>query len=110
MASLRSDLSTKRTVELTTQRSISSRASSSRIGLTKRHGPHHGAHRSTTTVGAAFVSTSNVDSFASTTQASGLPHLPQCGAPRSLGPMRFFALQLAHVKIEIGLGSATVRS
>ena len=85
-------------------------ASSSRIGDTNRHGPHQGAQRSTTTVGAAFVSTSNVDSFASTTQARGLPQLPQWGAPRSLGPMRFFAPQLAQVRIEIGLGSGTARS
>jgi hypothetical protein len=31
-----------------------------------------------------------------------LPHVPQCGAPRSLGAIRLRAPQLAHVRIEIG--------
>src|SRR4029077_14567194 len=84
-----------------------SRASSSRIGLTNRHGPHQGAHRSTTTVGAAFVSTSNVVSLASTTQGRGLPHVPQWGAPRSAGALGFLAPQSAQVRREIGRGSVT---
>ena len=49
------------TLTLTTfNRPASSRESSSRIGPTNRHGPHQGAQRSTTTVGAARVSSSNV--------------------------------------------------
>ena len=66
------------TLTLTTlTRPACSRANASSIGLTIRHGPHHGAQRSTTTVGAAFASTSNVDSSASTTHGSGLPQVPQ---------------------------------
>src|SRR5918994_2410614 len=78
------------------------RANASSIGLTMRHGPHHGAHRSRTTVGDAFVSASNVSWSASTTHASGLPHVPQCGAPLALGRIRFTARQSAHVNRETG--------
>lgn len=61
-----------------------------------------------TTVGDAFASTSKVASFASTTQGSGLPHVPQWGAPRSLGPIRFDAPQTGHLRTEIGLGLVDV--
>src|SRR5687767_2931781 len=74
------------------------------MGETKRHGPHQGAQRSITTVGWAFASTSNVDSSASTTHASGLPHLAQNGEPRSLAPIRFGVPQLAHTRVWTGFG------
>src|SRR4029079_16150461 len=72
------------------------------MGLTNRHGPHHGAQRSTSTGGAAFASTSNVASVAFTTHGNGLPHLPQCGAPRGAGRIVFFVPQFAHTSVEIG--------
>jgi hypothetical protein len=59
-------------------------------------------------VGAARVSTSNVESSAFTTQGKGLPHLPQCGAPRSLGVMLFFVPQLAQVSTEIGPAAVVI--
>src|SRR5438045_9314948 len=97
------------TLTLTTlSRPAYSRARSARIGLTKRHGPHHGAQRSTTTAGAAFASTSNVESVASTTHGRIVWHLPQNGAPRSLGPIRFFAPQFGHSRTEIGPGPERV--
>ena len=67
-----------------------------------RHGPHHGAQRSTTTAGAASASTSNVWSVASTNHGSGLPQLPQCGAPLALGRILFFLPQLAQVRMLSG--------
>src|SRR4029079_15564611 len=78
------------------------------IGLTMRHGPHHGAQRSITTVGEAFASISKVDSSASTTHGSGLPHVPQCGAPRALGRIRVTAPQFVRVSRETGPRSVVV--
>src|SRR5437879_5872171 len=87
---------------MTLSRPGNSRASCSRIGDTKRQGPHHGAHRSTRTVAVVCASISNVASVASTTHGSGLPQVPQCGAPRGLGRIVLRAPQLAQTMIETG--------
>src|SRR5688572_885622 len=75
----------------------SSPASFSRAGLTMRHGPHHGAHTSTST-GRLDSSTTlwNSSSFASTTQRSGVLHFPQRGMPLATAGTRFLAPQLPH--------------
>lgn len=75
---------------------------SSRMGPTIRHGPHHGAQRSTTTAGAALASMSNVSSVAFTSHGRTLAQLPQCGAPRALGRILFFLPQFGQVRIDIG--------
>lgn len=63
-------------------RPASSVASCSRIGLTVRHGPHHGAHRSTITGSEVRSATSaNVASSASATQGNGDLQRPQRGVP-----------------------------
>src|SRR4051794_21730093 len=81
----------------TLSRPVYSAASCSRIGETKRHGPHHGAHRSTTTETAARDSTGKVASVASTTHGSAAPQLPQNGVPRSLGRILFDFEQFGQV-------------
>src|SRR4051794_17146363 len=81
----------------TFKRPVYSAASCSRMGETKRHGPHHGAHRSTTTETEAFDSTGKVASVASTTQGRAVPQLPQNGVPRSLGRILFDFEQLGQV-------------
>ena len=87
---------------ITFRRPAYSRDSSSRMGLTNRHGPHHGAQRSTTTETAAWASTSNVASVASTSQGSRSPHLPQVGTPLGLGRIRFRAPQFLQVSVDCG--------
>jgi hypothetical protein len=72
------------------------------MGPTIRHGPHHGAQRSTMTAGAALASTSKVLSVALTSHGRTLPQLPQCGAPRSLGRIRLLLPQLVHTSVETG--------
>src|SRR4029079_19268354 len=78
----------------------SSPASFSRAGLTIRQGPHHGAHTSTST-GRPHSSTTawNSSSAASTTQRSGVPHLPQRGMPSATAGTRFLAPQLPHATL-----------
>ena len=91
------------TLTLTTfSRPANSRDSSSRIGPTNRHGPHHGAHRSTTTATDDRASMSKVASVALTSHGSGLPHEPQCGAPRSLGLIVLRVPQFAQTRIDCG--------
>src|SRR6266540_2917829 len=68
-------------------RSVAIRSSA---GLTARHGPHHGAHRSTSTAGAAFSATSvKSRSPASTIHGSGPWQLPHRGRPSAAAGTRF---------------------
>ena len=65
----RGDSSTLTFTSLT--RPVRSLATWARAGLTMRHGPHHGAHRSTTTgSGAASATSANVSSSASASHGS----------------------------------------
>src|SRR5579862_1645711 len=57
------------------------RVAPSTAGPTIRHGPHHGAHRSTRTGRALSAAASNVVSSASTSQGRGSWHFAQRGEP-----------------------------
>ena len=60
-----------------------------------RHGPHHGAHRSTTTgMDAASATSANVSSPASAIQGSGWWQLPQRGIPAAAAGTRLRRPQL----------------
>src|SRR5271170_6255985 len=66
-------------------------------GLTIRHGPHQGAHRSTTTgTDARSATSAKVFSPASTTQGSALWQLPQLGIPEAAAGTRFLRPQFGH--------------
>ena len=66
-------------------------------GLTMRHGPHQGAHRSTTTgTDARSATSAKVSSPASTIQGSGLWQWPQCGTPEAVAGTRFLRPQFGH--------------
>ena len=69
-------------------------ASCSNAGLTIRHGPHHGAHRSTSTGSAAHSTTvAKLASSASAIHGSGEWHWPQRGTPLAAAGTRFFRPQ-----------------
>lgn len=73
------------------------RANASSAGLTMRHGPHHGAHRSTTTGIVAFSTTSwNSLSAASTIQGNHAPQLPHLGTPLADAGTRFLFPHVSH--------------
>src|SRR5437763_15482653 len=70
------------------------RARFSRTGLTIRHGPHHGAHRSTMTGSFDRSATSaKSPSPASTTQGNASWQLAQRGVPVAAAGTRFFVPQ-----------------
>ncbi|KZO58414.1 hypothetical protein M3E00_05255 [Dietzia cinnamea] len=71
-------------------------------GPARRHGPHHGAHTSTST-GMLDSSTTawKSASFASTTQGSGVLHFPQRGVPSATTGMRFLAPQFPHTTVVV---------
>ena len=86
-------LSTLTLTSLTRPASVA--ATSSRAGLTMRHGPHHGAHRSTTTGrDAASATSANVSSPASAIQGSGWWQFPQRGMPAAAAGTRLRRPQL----------------
>src|SRR5580704_2235124 len=79
-------------------RPAKSAASSASTGLTMRHGPHQGAHRSTTTgTDACSAISAKVSSPASTIHGSGRWQLPQCGVPLAVAGTRFLRPQFGHV-------------
>jgi hypothetical protein len=65
-----------------------------------RQGPHHGAHKSTTTGTDDADSAAKEAESASTSHGSIALQRAQRGAPRSIGPTRFRAPQLAQLMIE----------
>ncbi len=66
-------------------------------GLTIRHGPHQGAHRSTTTgTDVRSATSAKVSSPASTIQGRGLWQLPQRGIPAAAAGTRFLGPQFGH--------------
>ena len=67
----------------------SSRTTRSTAGPTIRHGPHHGAHRSTRTgTRAASATSAKSASPADTNHGSGALHWPQRGTPTAAGGTR----------------------
>jgi hypothetical protein len=77
-------------------------ASCSSAGLTVRHGPHHSAHRSTSTgTEAASTTVSNSSSPLSVIQGSGVAHFPHLGTPDAPSGTRFFVPQLVHRTIVV---------
>jgi len=85
-----------------------SRASCSSAGLTIRHGPHHGAHRSTSTgTFERSATSSKVTSSASAIQGSGSWHCAHVGVPLALAGTRFFRPQLGQGTTWLSLISRT---
>jgi hypothetical protein len=83
----------------------SSVASCSSAGLTMRHGPHQGAHRSTSTgTDGASAIAAKVSSPASTIHGSGLWQLPQCGVPFATAGTRFRRPQCGHLTTSSDMG------
>jgi len=75
-----------------------SRASRSSIGLTVRHGPHHGAHKSTKTGSTDFSTISaKLSVAASVIHGSGARHCPHRGPPAAAAGTRFFRPHTSHV-------------
>src|SRR5262245_34545086 len=73
-------------------------ATCSSAGLTIRHGPHQGAHRSTSTGTAACSATSaKVSSPASAIHGSGLWQMPQRGVPEAAAGTRLVRPQFGHL-------------
>ena len=69
----------------------------STAGETIRHGPHHGAHRSTSTgVVARSTTASKVESVASVSHGRGALHAAQAGLPDAEAGTRFFVPQDGH--------------
>jgi hypothetical protein len=84
-------------------------ATSSRAGLTMRHGPHQGAHRSTTTGRDAAPATSgNVVSPASAVQGSGWWQLPQRGMPDAAAGTRLRCPQWRQRTSPAGIEGAVI--
>ena len=92
---------------------LRSSATSSNIGAKLRHGPHHGAQKSTTTGRSSFRSLSSVSPVALITSPSNssCPQRPHFAAScmRSCG-IRFNAWQLAHTVFITNLREAVVHS
>src|SRR6188472_3824208 len=77
-------------------------------GETMRHGPHHGAQKSTTTGTDAFVSVANDSRSASTSQGSFVPHAAHWGTPSAVGRTRLRLPQLGQVTIVAAISCKTV--
>src|SRR5919108_769360 len=65
-------------------------------GAIIRHGPHHGAHRSTTTGTEALASASNEVVSAATSHGSITLHFAHRGTPRGTAPTRLRAAHDGH--------------
>ena len=68
-------------------------------GPTMRHGPHHGAHRSTSTSEVASTKSAKSDSTASTTQGNGRWQEPHWGVPLPRFGTRFRVAHAGHFTI-----------
>jgi hypothetical protein len=64
-----------------------------------RHGPHHGAQKSTSTGTEDLVSSSKESGPASTIQGRSVWHALQRGTPDALGRTRFFVAQFGQAMI-----------
>ena len=71
----------------------------STTGETMRQGPHHGAHKSTSTGSEEVISSSKLSVSASTIHGSGAWQTLHRGTPRGRGRTRFFLAQLGHVMV-----------
>ena len=88
------------TLSLTTfSRPACSRPARSTSGETMRHGPHHGAQKSTSTGTDALISSSKLSGAASTIQGRSVWQTLQRGTPDGLGRTRFFVPQLGQAMI-----------
>ena len=97
------------TLTLTTlTRPACSRANASSIGLTIRHGPHHGAHRSMTTVGAAAVLDLEGRLVCVDHPGEWLPARPAVGRAAGARADPVGGAQLGQVRIETGPGLVDV--
>src|SRR4051812_40080673 len=84
------------------------RATRSTIGETIRHGPHHGAQKSTRTGTAAWIAASNVSRSASAIHGSGLWQFPHRGTPSAATGTRLRFPQCSQVTIaarSVAIGS-----
>lgn len=77
----------------TFKRPAYSSESCSSTGATIRHGPHHGAHRSRSTIGEASRAPSMVVSSAGTNHGKSAWHFAQRGLPDAATGVRFFTPQ-----------------
>src|SRR3954447_15794964 len=75
------------------------RATRSTTGETIRHGPHHGAQKSTRTGMVAWIAESNVCASASAIHGSGWWQLPQRGTPSAETGTRLRLPQLGQTTI-----------
>src|SRR3954449_5662351 len=75
------------------------RACASTAGETIRHGPHHGAQKSTRTGTDATISSSKPAASVSTIHGRTVLHTLQRGTPADVARTRFFVPQLGHVTI-----------
>src|SRR3954447_11003161 len=85
------------------------RATRSTIGETIRHGPHHGAQKSTRTGIVAWIAASNVSRSASRIQGSGLWQCPHRGTPSAATGTRLRFPQCSQVTIAawaVAIGSS----
>src|SRR3954451_21492587 len=84
------------------------RATRSTIGETIRHGPHHGAQKSTRTGTAAWIAASNVSRWAPAIHGSGLWQFPHRGTPSAATGTRLRFPQCSQVTIaarSVAIGS-----
>src|ERR687888_575749 len=77
-------------------------------GETMRHGPHHGAQKSTTTGTDALVSVANDWRSAATNHGSFVPHAAHWGTPSAVGRTRLRLPQLGQVTIVAAISAKTV--
>jgi hypothetical protein len=88
----------------------SSAASCASAGLTIRHGPHQGAHKSTSTGTDAFsASSAKLSSPASTIHGSGLWQLSHRGVPGAAAGTRFRRPQFGHVTSSSAINKLALR-
>src|SRR4051794_35757021 len=87
------------------------RATRSTIGETMRHGPHHGAQKSTRTGIVAWIAASNVSRSASAIHGSALWQFPHRGTPSAATGTRLRFPQCSQVTIAAwALAIRTTRS
>src|SRR4051795_5832401 len=75
------------------------RATRSTIGETIRHGPHHGAQKSTRTGTAAWIAAANVSRAGAAIHGSGLWQFPHRGTPSAATGTRLRFPQCSQVTI-----------
>ena len=82
----------------------------SSTGAIIRHGPHHGAHRSTTTKALVSIAAAKSVSPASTSQGRLVLHLAQRGWPPAATGRRFFVPQDGHATTGLAMAPIVGRT